>query len=171
MKSHKAGKRPCRSCFGQHSRVGVVTVEMALVTPLLLVLLFGIIEFGLIFKDVSIMRQAAREGVRAAAVGATTDMIRAQVRSSAPTLRDEDLTIELKYRVYNDGWPAWESAPALGNAGTGGATANNAPNGAQIRVRVTYPHHLISGRLFSGWSDDPNGQIMTLTSTCTMRRE
>ncbi len=151
--------------------VGSISVEMCLVAPVLLVLLFGIIEFGLIFKDTAILKQSAREGARTAAVGATTAEITDQVIASAVTISQENLDIELKYRVYAAGWPAWDTAAVLGDMGSGGDIQNNAPEGAQIRVQVTYPHHLISGRLFSQLADDPESQTMTLVTSATMRRE
>ncbi len=155
----------------QRTDSGSVTVEMVLVTPILLVLLFGIIEFGLIFKDVAILKQATREGARTAAVGTTTTQIISQVRSSAATISPDDLTIELKYRVYSGGWPSWDTAPTLGNIGSGDTAQNDALQGAQIRAQVSYPHQLISGRLFSGLADNPDSQIMTLTTSSIMRRE
>ncbi len=45
---------------------GAVLLEAALVTPLLLVLLMGIIEYGLYFKNVSSASAAAASGARAA---------------------------------------------------------------------------------------------------------
>jgi len=150
---------------------GSVTVEMVLVIPTLLVLLFGIIEFGLIFKDIAILKQATREGARTAAIGATTTEIINQVKASAATIPSDALTIELKYRTYSDGWPSWDSAPALGDTGSGETAQNNAMQGDQIRVKVSYPHQLISGRLFSGLADNPDTQTMTLTTSSVMRRD
>jgi Flp pilus assembly protein TadG len=49
---------------------GASAVEFALVTPLLFMLVFGIIGFGLAFLQVQSIRTAVREGGRAAAVGA-----------------------------------------------------------------------------------------------------
>ncbi len=155
----------------QPANRGSITVEMVLVTPILLVLLFGIIEFGLIFKDIAILKQATREGARSAAIGAPTTQIISQVRSSAATISPDDLTIELKYRTYSDGWPSWDTAPTLGDIGNGETAQNDAPQGAQIRVQVSYPHQLISGRLFSGLADNPDSRTMTLTTSSVMRRE
>jgi len=146
-------------------------VEMVLVTPILLVLLFGIIEFGLIFKDIAILKQATREGVRTAAVGQTTTQITSQVQASAATIPSDELTTELKYRTYSNGWPSWDTASILGDVGSGETAQNDAPPGAQIRVNVSYPHQLISGRLFSGLADNPDSQTMTLTTSSIMRRE
>jgi len=171
MKNHNTENEKNMMRSQQRTDPGSVTVEMVLVTPILLVLLFGIIEFGLIFKDVAIIKQATREGARTAAVGATTAEIISQVKSSAATISPDDLTIELKYRVYSGGWPSWDSAPTLGNIGSGETAQNDAPQGAQIRVQVSYPHQLISGKLFSGLADDPDSHIMTLTTSSIMRRE
>jgi Flp pilus assembly protein TadG len=51
---------------------GASAVEFALVAPLLFMLVFGIIGFGLAFLQVQSIRTAVREGGRAAAVGAPT---------------------------------------------------------------------------------------------------
>jgi hypothetical protein len=48
---------------------GAAAVEMALVMPLLLLLVFGIIEFGFIFNRYITLTHAAREGVRQLALG------------------------------------------------------------------------------------------------------
>jgi hypothetical protein len=48
---------------------GAAAVEMALVLPLLLLLVFGIIEFGFIFNRWITVTHAAREGVRLLALG------------------------------------------------------------------------------------------------------
>jgi Flp pilus assembly protein TadG len=48
---------------------GAAAVEMALVLPILLLLVFGIIEFGFIFNRYISVTHAAREGVRQLALG------------------------------------------------------------------------------------------------------
>jgi len=48
---------------------GQTLVEFALVLPLLLLLLFGIVEFGRIFHAKLVVTSAAREGARKAVVG------------------------------------------------------------------------------------------------------
>jgi Flp pilus assembly pilin Flp len=49
---------------------GASAVEMALLAPLLFMVLFAILEFGLAFLQVQSIRTAVREGARQAAVGA-----------------------------------------------------------------------------------------------------
>ena len=47
---------------------GAAAVEFAIILPLLLILLFGIIEFGLILYDKAMITNASREGARAGIV-------------------------------------------------------------------------------------------------------
>lgn len=47
------------------SEHGAVIVEFALVLPLLAALLFGIVEFGLLFYNKQVLTNASREGARA----------------------------------------------------------------------------------------------------------
>lgn len=48
---------------------GAVAVEAAIIVPILMVLVFGIIEFGLLLYDQQVITNASREGARAAIVG------------------------------------------------------------------------------------------------------
>lgn len=59
---------------GDGREKGAALVEMAMVAPLLLLILFGMIEFGAVFAQFNDVRHGAREGARFAAVnsGSTT---------------------------------------------------------------------------------------------------
>lgn len=62
-------------------RRGVAVVEMAVVLPLLLALVFGIIEFGWVFMIRQTVVNAAREGCRTAVLqSATNDQVGDRVR-------------------------------------------------------------------------------------------
>ncbi len=52
---------------------GAVAVEFALIFPLLVLILFGIFEFGREYSRLQVFEGAAREGARCAAVAATSD--------------------------------------------------------------------------------------------------
>ncbi len=56
--------------FGSKSESGASLVEFALITPFLILLLLGIIEFGYLFGEFNDVRHGAREGARLAAVNA-----------------------------------------------------------------------------------------------------
>ena len=63
---------------------GVAAVELALVLPILLVLVFGIIDFGRLLNAQITLTQAAREGARWAALGQSG--VPARVTAAAPGL-------------------------------------------------------------------------------------
>ncbi|MDD2433344.1 MAG: TadE/TadG family type IV pilus assembly protein [Clostridia bacterium] len=62
---------------------GQALVEMALLLPLLLLLLFGIIEFGRVMSASFIVTHGAREGARYGAVGATDSEIVTRIQTKA----------------------------------------------------------------------------------------
>jgi Flp pilus assembly protein TadG len=47
------------------SERGAELIEMALVLPLLLLIIVGIVDFGFLFRELSVVTNAAREGARA----------------------------------------------------------------------------------------------------------
>ncbi|NJC73591.1 pilus assembly protein [Planosporangium thailandense] len=63
---------------------GAAAVEMALVLPLLLFVLFGVIDFGRMLNTQLTLTEAAREGARAAALGQSAD---ARVQAATTGLR------------------------------------------------------------------------------------
>ena len=149
------------------ARAGTTTVELALVGPLLIFLLFGIIEFGLILKDVVGVNQTAREGARCAAVGSPPSTITTRIRAAAPTITTANLTTAYAYRRFNSISGTWTAWTTLGTSGT----ENDAKAGDQIRVSLTYPHQLVTGGLFSGLADSPGTGSITLSTAIIMQRE
>ncbi|MEW5763000.1 MAG: TadE family protein [Bacillota bacterium] len=65
---------------------GQAVVELALVLPFLILLLFGIIEAGRIYAAYQTVVAASREGARWATLGAPDDEIKARVQEAAPSL-------------------------------------------------------------------------------------
>ncbi len=51
------------------NETGASAVEMAVLVPLLVLLLFGLVEFGLLLYNQQVITNASREGARAAIVG------------------------------------------------------------------------------------------------------
>lgn len=74
---------------------GATAVEFALVLPILVLLVFGIIQFGFIFFHYISITHAAREGARWAALEQPDTEVRLRVKNSAPglTIPDADITI------------------------------------------------------------------------------
>lgn len=69
---------------------GASAVEFAIILPILVMLVFGIIQFGLVFNKYIAITHAAREGARLAAVGVYEeygyDYFKQKVQDSAPTV-------------------------------------------------------------------------------------
>lgn len=57
-------KMICRSLAGRARQPGVVAVEFALVLPVLLLLVFGVINFGIAMYDIAVAHNAARVAAR-----------------------------------------------------------------------------------------------------------
>ena len=72
-------------------------MEFALIVPLLLLLLFGIIEFGVVLYSYTTIASAAREGARAGVVpSASVPRVMDAVMKLAPlNLKPSDVTISL----------------------------------------------------------------------------
>jgi Flp pilus assembly protein TadG len=71
------------------SEEGTAAVEFAIISVLLMILVFGMIEFGIAFSKVNVYTGAAREGARFAAVrcgsatGCTSALISSRVSDAA----------------------------------------------------------------------------------------
>ena len=62
---------------------GAVAVEFALLLPVLLLIIFGAIDFGRAINDEITLTQAARVGARLAAVGTATSSVTSRAQSAA----------------------------------------------------------------------------------------
>jgi Flp pilus assembly protein TadG len=156
-----------KRCYrlGNRSRTGLATVELAVVLPVLVLMLFGIMEMGLLFKDVLMLQQGVRERGRTAALGAVPTQIVATVKSSAVSLDATKLVVTTYYRTWNGtGWDAWSGL------GTGG-TSNNAPPGSQVKVTAKYDHMLVTGGLFGFIATDTAKTKVTISASSVVRRE
>lgn len=142
---------------------GVALVEFAIVLPLLLFFLLGIIEFGMMVLHKLTLEEAAREGVRVAAVRRPIGEIAQRITNSAAALPDGgEMQITLSYSIDNG-----QTFPyTLANTGE----ENNAPPGSLIQARIDWPHHLTTGSFFARLlgADD---NIVPMGAQVVMRRE
>jgi len=69
---------------------GATAVEMALILPILVMVLFGIFQFGIAYNNWIALTHAAREGARLAAVGQYDEQA---VRESAPSVDIQSVNI------------------------------------------------------------------------------
>ena len=132
---------------------GAELVELALVLPVLLLVLGGIVDFGFLFKDFQVVTNAAREGARVA---------------SLPT----SVTADVQTRV-NSYLSAGGLVPANATVTTDNVAValDSVRSVSAVRVRVQYPHaYMVLGALMQMVGAAPLGTT-PLRGSATMRTE
>lgn len=90
--------------YGLRER-GAAAVEMAIVLPLLLLLLGGVIDFGWLFFQKIVMTNAAREGARGAVVKMTDADVQARAAAAANPFTSQ-VTVQVNSNCLADPPPA-----------------------------------------------------------------
>jgi Flp pilus assembly protein TadG len=107
---------------------GASAVEFAIILPLLVVFVFGIIEFGILFYDKAVVTNASREGARAGIV-------------FKPDPRVDITEIENVVLNYCGNWLiTFGSGPGPSITVPSGACANS---GDELAVTVTYQYEFL----------------------------
>lgn len=75
---------------------GQSLVELALVMPMVLLLLMGVVEFGRMFHTYLVITQGSREGARLAVVGESDAAIVERVREVTASLDQTMLTVDIQ---------------------------------------------------------------------------
>ena len=98
MRSRRGKKR------GGVIRRAAAVVELAVVSPVVFAMLFGIIEFGWLFTVQHTMVNASREGARVGILrGASVEEIEQTTRSFlAPMGLDQDVTVNISEATVDD---------------------------------------------------------------------
>jgi Flp pilus assembly protein TadG len=76
-------------------RNGQSIVETALVLPIIVLILTGIIDFGMLLNNYSIIINASREGARFAAVGCEDEEIKERIKNMTASLKQSNLTPDI----------------------------------------------------------------------------
>ena len=119
---------------------GATIVEFALVLPLLLGIVIGIIEFGWLVKNYLILANATREGARIASVGRTITETKTRIGNvSSPLVFDANTGIVLEYSSNEGGTYAPWLADINGR--------NGVPPGQLIRVTCITQNTVLTGLL------------------------
>lgn len=74
---------------------GQSLVEFALIIPLILLILMGILEFGVMLNTYLAINHSSKEGARLGALGGTDTEILAGIISSSPTLDPAKITVHI----------------------------------------------------------------------------
>ena len=122
---------------------GQSLVETAIILPIILILIMGIIDFGLLFNNYILISNAAREGARNAALGGEDALVVQTVQNMTTALDITKMTITIS--------PGYSSR----NHGVG------------VSVTVTYKNTMLTPLIDKFFP----GGIATLKSTSMMRVE
>ena len=168
---------------------GATLIEMALVMPLVIMLLMGVAEFSLAFKDYLTIGHSSREGARVAAtvgndVQADFAAVEAVVNALAAgdmrdvqsiVIRNPDPPFESTSYTYTPGGPCdWTPCPDFFAGSPPGSAPYVEPNykptdrdvsapvPGRVEVRITYTHNWVT----NFWAD-----TSTWTSSTIMRIE
>jgi len=151
------------------SNRGVAAVEMALILPLLLVMLFGIIEFGAVLYNKAVITNASREGARFAAGFYTNPENATAQRPSCDDIRTYVTTYVQKHFLN------FKSPNPQAITVTCPATTPTGYAGYVDTVSIDYTYDfLILGPLVSlaaHSASTPGWSTLTLSSQTTMRDE
>lgn len=145
----------CRSGIRRDRSDGVASVELSLILPLFLSLIFVMVEASVAFYDKAILTHASREAARLGVLSRTSTMPLGDVESYAVSISQSRL-LSL-------------SGKTTGPTPSATATSGNSPiSGAPVlTVTVTYPYEgLVLGPLLSALS-----RSITLSATTVMHYE
>ncbi len=129
---------------------GATAVEFAIVFPLLILLMFGIIEFSVILYDKAMITNASREGARAGIVSQLVRVSDSQIQS----------VVDNYSRLYLISFRSG-AAPVTTVARTGSTF------GSELSVTVTYTYSFLALPQFVTGLVGP----MNLTARTVMRME
>jgi hypothetical protein len=138
-------------------------VEFAILVPLLLLFVMGIMEFGMIMHDYIMLAQGTREGARTAAIGRPVRDIQKRVmEASLPGVRPEMVRIT-SFDAHGNNWVAVTDKTS--------GLENNVPGDGIVRVTIKdYPHRMVTGSFFAWLPGYSDGHYL-LNASLTMRRE
>lgn len=133
-------------------RQGAAAVEFAVIAPLFLLLLAGIVEFGQVFRIEHALSTASRRGARSAMlVGAETSAIQQNINDLVVTLigvEPQDVSV------------------AVAVNGQEGVNVSDAEQGDEICVTVSVPYSEAGLGFFATFFSDA-----TLSSNCLFEHE
>ena len=141
---------------------GASAVEFALVLPILVMLVFGIISFGIVFAQKLALSNSTREAARASVVGVqaaqrtTCLQLATQIRQTATTISmsGANITVNVYYKVD----PTASGNGTLVCSGSTGTSAGSPSMTNPGTTPCTPPSSLPSG------TDTSNAQLNVLTS-------
>lgn len=145
-------------CYKKTRRSGATIVEFALLLPVLLAILLGILESGWMTKNYLTLANATRDGARVAAVGQSTAATETRIKNLAKPLSPESPNGSIARQYSADNGATYFDWPAdIG-------TRNGVPGGTLLKITCTARHKPLTG--FFGFLTNRDLKVAV-----TMRRE
>jgi hypothetical protein len=159
------------------SQKGASAVEFALILPLLMLILWGIIEFGLVLYNKQVITNASREGARAGIVAATARLIPGPTTpppaSSCVTSNPADpvsisCVVGQYCRNHLISFSTTLTNPQVAVSGY----ASDAAFGTNLTVTVSYTYQFLVFQNFTGfWGGTWSFSSIPLTAETVMKYE
>lgn len=121
---------------------GQSMVEFAVILPLLLMVLLGIMEFGLLLSNQLILESASREAARAAVLGSSDSQLQTYINELTDTLDQSRLAVAIT------------------------PSASARIKGVPVTVTLRFEHRFLAAAVLN-----LSGTTMELQSSTTMRME
>jgi Flp pilus assembly protein TadG len=145
---------------------GAAVVEFALIAPILLLLVFGIIDFGWMLNKSTLVNNTSRDAARVASLdGSYADIdstVDAELASAG--IDPDDVTVRI----------ACTNASGTNCTGSSASYDANATTGSTVTVTITYNHHWLTpvGAMCAiVGGDSCVGNTIVLQRTAQMVRE
>ncbi len=166
MLTRTTGKKILLKRIGRHQRRGAATVEMAVVTPILMTMLFGIVEFGWSFMLQESATNATREAARMAVLqGADRDQVIQQFKEAmAGTGLTDGMTTD---GVTPDDCPTGQECSDWTLTVPSQDELDDRVASEDVEITVSIPEDKASLAGLSSFL----GVNRSLSSKCTMRKE
>jgi len=156
--------RPARKDAMIEDENGGSLVEFAIIAPLLFVILFGIIEFGVLLYDKAMLTNASREGARA---GIVYDF-----DSTAGTNHPDNDTIIATVQQYCQNYLiSFDANSAVGVTISRAGSSSLDSAGDQLTVNVTYPFRFLVFSNVLALVDGSINDSLNLQAETVMRME
>lgn len=147
------------------SNRGQAIIEFAFILPIMLILVVGIIEFGVIYYDQAMLTNASREGARVAVEYRGKDGGGACIQVSQSEI-DTAVNDYLAGKLIDFGGDAtWQVLPAVRTAGDSPDCMSTGGTVQRVTVRVQYQHGYLVLPNFLGL-----GNTINLGAETTMER-
>ena len=152
---------------------GAAAVEFAIILPLLLVLLFGIVEFSILFYNKAMITNASREGARAGIVFAETRLNESDIcQVVTDYCQNYLINFDSSQILDMDNPPPQHTDSGIGDSDVDDAISNGLiDSGESLTVTVQYTYDFLVFPNLAQLAGGVFANIQTLEAVTVMRYE